>query len=95
MSRLHMVNIDLSGVSSSEELHCVLKDALGFPGWYGCNWDAFWDAITDLVEMPEHLKISGWNMLSKRLPEDARLMHECLTEMKVEYPALASDVDFG
>lgn len=34
-------------------------------------------------------------MLSKRLPEDARLMHECLTEMKVEYPALASDVDFG
>jgi RNAse (barnase) inhibitor barstar len=87
-----MVNIDLIEVQSSEELHCVLKDALGFPEWYGCNWDAFWDAITGLVEMPEYLRISGWKMLSKRLPEDARLMQECLTELKVEYPALASDV---
>lgn len=95
MGRLHMVNIDLSEVSSSDELHCILKDALGFPEWYGCNWDAFWDAITGLVEMPAHLKISGWNILSKRFPEDARLMQQCLVEMKVEYPALASDVHFG
>ncbi|WP_442961408.1 barstar family protein [Pseudomonas sp. BRG-100] len=76
-------------MSSSEELHFFLKDALGFPEWYGCNWDAFWDAIMGLVEMPEHLKNSGWNTLSKRLPEDARLMHECLTEMKVECKRLA------
>ena len=95
MARLQVVKIDLSEVTSSDELHSILKDELGFPGWYDCNWDAFWDAITGLVEMPEHLQISGWNMLSRRLPKDARLMQECLTEMKVEYPELASDVDFG
>ncbi|WP_268800413.1 barstar family protein [Pseudomonas huanghezhanensis] len=39
-------------MASAEELHCVLRGALGFPGWQGCNWDAFWDAITGLIEMP-------------------------------------------
>ena len=74
MSRLHMVSIDPSEVSSSEELHCVLKDALGFLGWYGCNRDAFWDAITGLVENARAPENFRWNMLSKRFSEDARLM---------------------
>lgn len=94
MSRLQMVKIDLSEVASADELHHLLRDALGFPGWYGCNWDAFWDAITGLVEMPERLRILGWDMLSKRFPEDAKLMQKCFADMKIEYPTLAPDVDF-
>ncbi|SFU34913.1 MULTISPECIES: barstar family protein [Pseudomonas] len=94
MARLQVVKIDLSEVTSSDELHSILKDELGFPGWYGCNWDAFWDAITALVEMPIHLKISGWNTLSRRLPGDAKLMQKILEDMKIEYPELAPDVEF-
>ncbi|WP_030128916.1 barstar family protein [Pseudomonas sp. QTF5] len=94
MTRLQVVKIDLSRVTSSGELHSTLSDALGFPGWYGCNWDAFWDAITGLVQMPTQLKISGWDTLSRRLPDDARLMQECLAAMKMEYPELASEVEF-
>ncbi|MBP5953865.1 barstar family protein [Pseudomonas sp. P42] len=41
MSRLELVSIDLSEVQSSQALHGMLKEALGFPDWYGCNWDAF------------------------------------------------------
>ncbi|WP_085718572.1 barstar family protein [Pseudomonas sp. B28(2017)] len=94
MARLQVVKVDLSEVMSSDELHSILKDALGFPDWYGCNWDAFWDAITGLVEMPILMKISGWNTLSRRLPRDAKLMQKILEDMKIEYPELAPNVEF-
>ena len=94
MACLQVVEIDLSEVTSSSELHSILSEALGFPGWYGNNWDAFWDAITGLVPMPAQLKISGWESFSKRLPGEARLLKKCLADMKAEYPEHASDVAF-
>jgi RNAse (barnase) inhibitor barstar len=95
MSRLQTVNIDLSEVTSAAELHALLRESLGFPDWYGCNWDAFWDAITGLVEMPVNLQISGWQRFSSRLPRDARLMQKCLADMTTEYPEAAPAVVFG
>ncbi|MFJ2285730.1 barstar family protein [Pseudomonas iridis] len=95
MSRLELVSIDLSEVQSSQALHGMLKEALGFPDWYGCNWDAFWDAITGLVEMPMHLNICGWDTFSNRLPREAALLKKCLANMASEYresaPAVAFD----
>lgn len=92
MTRLQRVDIDLSEVASSSELHSVLSDALDFPGWYGCNWNAFWDAITGLVEMPAQLRLSGWEALSERLPDVAPLLRECLTEMNEKHPDIACEV---
>lgn len=94
MSRLQIVSIDLSKVISTEKLHSILKETFGFPDWYGCNWDAFWDSITAIVEMPMHLKISGWDALSKRLPRDAALLKECLEQMAREYPDSAPAVEY-
>ncbi len=94
MTRPQLVQIDLSGVMSTDEFHSTLSDALRFPGWYGRNWDAFWDAITGLVEMPVQLKISGWDALCKRLPNDAELMQKCLDDLSLEYPSLAPNVEF-
>jgi RNAse (barnase) inhibitor barstar len=68
---------------------------LVFPGWYGHNWDAFWDAITGLVEMPEVLQLNGWATLKSRLPSDAKLMEECLTDMIHKYPEAASKVVYA
>ncbi|KPA87850.1 Barstar, RNAse (barnase) inhibitor [Pseudomonas asplenii] len=95
MKRLSLVEVDLSDVTSSDALHSLLSHALGFPGWYGCNWDAFWDAITALVPMPLQLKLLGWESFSRRLPNDARLLKECLDDMQAQYPEDASDVEFG
>ncbi|MDP3977289.1 MAG: barstar family protein [Pseudomonas sp.] len=95
MSRAELVEIDLQAVTSAEELHSLLMVSLGFPGWYGCNWDAFWDAITGLVEMPKTLKFLGWQKLSQRLPRDAALLQECLTEMQAEYPQFAPEVVYA
>lgn len=94
MSRVQTVNIDLSDVTSAAELHALLREKLGFPDWYGCNWDAFWDAITGLVEMPLKLQISGWQRFSSHLPRDAQLMQKCLEQMTAEFPEQAATVVF-
>jgi RNAse (barnase) inhibitor barstar len=95
MSRVQLVEIDLRAITSVEELHSLLMESLNFPGWYGANWDAFWDAITGLVEMPYTVRFLGWPQFSQRLPREAVLLKECLTEMQGEYPQLASKVVYA
>ncbi|ROL80735.1 ribonuclease inhibitor [Pseudomonas protegens] len=94
MTRLPWLEIDVRDLGTARELHLALRDALGFPQWYGCNWDAFWDAISGLVEMPLQLRIRGWHSLSQRLPDDARLMEQCLLRLQSQYPAWAADLQF-
>ncbi|WP_298188870.1 barstar family protein [uncultured Pseudomonas sp.] len=95
MTRVQLVEIDLQAVTDTEELHSLLMVSLAFPSWYGCNWDAFWDAITGLVEMPKTLKFIHWQNLSQRLPSDAALLQDLLTEMQAKYPQLASEVVYA
>ena len=41
MTALRTVEIDLGGASTKEEVHNRIAQALGFPDYYGRNWDAF------------------------------------------------------
>jgi ribonuclease inhibitor len=91
MSRVQLVEIDLRAITSAEELHSLLMESLNLPGWYGANWDA----ITGLVEMPYTVRFLGWPQFSQRLPREAVLLKECLTEMQGEYPQLASKVIYA
>jgi RNAse (barnase) inhibitor barstar len=92
MARKSKVKIDLSEVTSNEQLHFLLMNNLSFPAWYGKNWDAFWDAITGLVEMPEILEFNAWLELESKLPKEANMLKSCLDEMSQEFPELASVV---
>jgi ribonuclease inhibitor len=94
VTRLPIVKINLSCIKNADELHSTLSAALGFPDWYGQNWDAFWDAITRLVEMPIKLELVGWSVFSEHLPRDAKFMRQCLTDMAIEYPDLAPEVHY-
>ena len=78
------VKIDVTNIKSSTELHLLLKDMLGFPNFYGENWDAFWDAITGLVELPMQIQFVGWGFLERNLPFDAKIMKECLSDYNEE-----------
>lgn len=88
-----LVEIDLSAVTRTDALHAVLRDELGFPGWYGCNWAAFWDAITGLVDMPLRLRFFGWQAFSTALPADAAALGDCLQELARQQPDRAALVD--
>jgi RNAse (barnase) inhibitor barstar len=92
--RLVTVEIDLSKVMTTSDLHLELARALDFPDFYGQNWNAFWDAITGLVEMPRVLRFHGWEAFSDRLPRDAQMLRQCLDDMQREYPTLAAQVEY-
>ena len=79
-------------VTTTRQLHELLAQALGFPGYYGHNWDAFWDAITGLVVMPHRLDIWEWPRLAERLPRDAHLLVSCMLDARSESPESAAEL---
>jgi RNAse (barnase) inhibitor barstar len=84
--------IDLKEVNATQDLHGLLSDKLGFPNWYGNNWDAFWDIIadTEIVTIPNRLVLLGFKELSEKLPKDAQMLQQCFLDMKKEYPSIAA-----
>ncbi len=47
-TRLDLARVDLAGATHKEALLDRLAQALGFPAWFGGNWDALEDCVTDL-----------------------------------------------
>jgi ribonuclease inhibitor len=89
------VELDLTSVLSRDQLHDLLAARLGFPGYYGRNWDAFWDCITDpeQSELPKVLRIRGWPTLCTRLPREAELLRKCLEDLPAERQGVAVEWD--
>jgi ribonuclease inhibitor len=75
--------VDLANVSSVEELHALLASTLGFPVWYGKNWDAFWDCISDpqLSELGSRVILRGFNFLEASFPSAAANLSACLSDL--------------
>lgn len=94
MSRQARVTIDLSAINSPRQLHAALAAALGFPAMYGMNWDAFWDAITGLVDMPQQLELRGWPAFAARLPHDAAILQRSLARLAQEMPDQAAQLRY-
>jgi len=80
--------IDVSDVSDSATLHVLLCEKLGFPSYYGMNWDAFIDCFgeRDSAPLPDVLRIVGGSMLTTRLPREAKLLRECLEQLAPAHP---------
>ncbi|MBO4983529.1 MAG: barstar family protein, partial [Clostridia bacterium] len=49
---------------------------------YGCNWDAFWDCLTDMVGRPVHIEIIGLNVIEQKFGDEAKTMVDILKEFK-------------
>lgn len=49
---LEAVRIDLQGCADKAALLERTAAALGFPAWFGGNWDAFFDCLADLSWRP-------------------------------------------
>ena len=87
---MEVIELDLASVETPMALHVMLWDRLGFPSYYGCNWDAFWDCVTDPQQssMPDVLRLSGWSILNRRMPRDARLLRQALVNLPAERPGI-------
>jgi hypothetical protein len=50
-SALHVARVDVAGAAGKEELIERIAQALNFPAWFGHNWDALEDCLSDLSWM--------------------------------------------
>lgn len=81
------MTIDLRGITSKAALHALFKEKLGFPDWYGPSWDAFWDCIVAVVEMPEHLTLVNWEEFAQACPKDMQILRQVIQDYAEYAPA--------
>ena len=74
--------IDFTNVKYYLQVHEIIKEALDFPDYYGKNWDAFWDCLTDMVGRQTNIEIYGFDTLQQKFSEDANLFIEIIKEFK-------------
>ena len=70
------MTIFIGEIQSINELHHLFKSRLQFPDFYGMSWDAFWDAITGLVTMPDEITVTGFSKFRRLYPGDALTLEE-------------------
>ena len=74
--------LDFSNTNYIKEVHLMIKKELDFPDYYGENWSAFWDCLTDMVDDPIHIQILGMNNFQKKFPEGCAKMLEILERLR-------------
>ena len=74
--------IDFTGVNYCLEMHFVIRDALKFPDYYGCNWSAFWDSPTDMYGDPIHIEILGLDVIEQKFDDASEKMISILKKFK-------------
>lgn len=74
------IEIDLSTVAQARDIHVAFSNALGFPEWYGHNWDAFWDLVSSEHPLPGALTIRGVDHVERVLPAEATKMLACFAD---------------
>ena len=74
--------IDFTNVNYYLEIHNVIRRSLDFPDYYGCNWSAFWDCLTDMYGDPIHIEIVGLEVIERKFGDAASKMLEILKRFK-------------
>ena len=74
--------IDFTNVQYYLEMHSVIRQALDWPDYYGCNWDAFWDCLTNMIGRPIHIEIMGLETVDKKFDGVAKKMMEIFKDLK-------------
>ncbi|WP_329276681.1 barstar family protein [Streptomyces sp. NBC_00691] len=65
------VVLDLTGVTDKAGLMDRCAAVLALPDWFGRNWDALADCLTDLPE-PVTLVVTGWREYAGTRPREWR-----------------------
>lgn len=79
------ITIDLATVNSQQDLHAAFKEKMGFPDFYGMNWDAWLDCMSDIGEVAERSMTS--NILLKK-NEELTIILEGAAEFSEQFPEL-------
>ena len=86
--------LDFSNITHWSEFHQIIKKELDFPEYYGKNWSAFWDCLTDIVDVEEPLNIEilGAEVLEQKFAGTLEKMIEILKRLNKECVVILDDV---
>lgn len=74
------MTLNLTGINTKTALHQLFKTELRFPDWYGVSWDAFWDCIVAVVEMPVQLTLTHWDEFAQQCPRDMQILRQIVQD---------------
>ena len=74
--------VDFSNVKYYSEIHEILADAFDFPDYYGKNWSALWDCLTDLMGRETNVEIYGLQVIRDKFGDTADKLIEILKDWK-------------
>ncbi len=77
-----LYTLDFTNLQYYLEFHEIIRDELDFPDYYGMNWDAMWDCLTDMVGEPLHIEIIGLDVLEQKFGDTAQKLIDILRELK-------------
>ncbi len=78
--------LDFSGVKTWIDIHAIIEKEFDFPDYYGANWDAFWDCITDFIDSRGlDLEIIGLDKIYSEFKEDVDIFVDTLKDLKHIY----------
>ncbi|MEV6327500.1 barstar family protein [Streptomyces sp. NPDC051909] len=77
--------LDLYGVTDKAAFMDRSAAALALPDWFGRNWDALADCLTDLPE-PVALVVTGWQGYARTHPREWQLAQDVFASAVEERP---------
>ena len=79
--------IDFRNVKYYLEMHDIIRDSLDFPDYYGRNWYAYWDCLTDFfaADEPVLIEILGLDVVEKLFGDAAKKIVDIMREAKHYY----------
>ncbi|WP_225821918.1 barstar family protein [Streptomyces naphthomycinicus] len=98
----HTVTLDLDGVRGKAALMDRVARALALPDWFGRNWDALADSLSDHTVWPEGavergllIVVRGWRAYAAAEPDEWRIAEEVFEEAADRTPALTVALVLG
>jgi hypothetical protein len=82
------VVLDLTGVVNRQAFMDRCSTELHLPDWFGRNWDALADCLTDLSWCPatsagRQLTVRGWQGYAAAMPREWRIVKDILRDAEV------------
>jgi hypothetical protein len=97
-----VVTLDLDGVTDKAGLMDRCASALGLPDWFGRNWDALTDSLSDRTVWPEGadergllVVVRGWRPYAEARPGEWKTAQEVFTEAADRTPTLCVALALG
>ncbi|MEU4012120.1 barstar family protein [Streptomyces pseudogriseolus] len=97
-----VVPLDLYGVTDKAGLMDRCARALGLPDWFGRNWDALADSLSDRAVWPEDadgrgllLVVRGWRAYADTRPQEWTTAQEVFAEAAERAPSLTVALALG